>query len=143
MTTLGDFTATGIDGTDTDLAAYQGQVVLVVNTASQCGFTPQYQGLQELHRAYAARGFSVLGFLLVYGLVALASLRVPLAGNTLRRRALVGGGCLLAVLAVAIGYLWGVVGHQNGLVLSFMALMAIGAALVKRRLAGIRSGETP
>jgi glutathione peroxidase len=62
MTTLQDFSARANDGTDVDLAAYSGQVVLVVNTASQCGFTPQYQGLQELHRAYAARGFSVLGF---------------------------------------------------------------------------------
>ncbi|QBR92832.1 glutathione peroxidase [Nocardioides euryhalodurans] len=62
MTTLGDFSATGIDGTDTDLSAYEGNVVLVVNTASQCGFTPQYQGLQELHDTYAERGFTVLGF---------------------------------------------------------------------------------
>ena len=62
MTTLGDFSATGIDGTDTDLSSYEGNVVLVVNTASQCGFTPQYQGLQELHDTYAERGFTVLGF---------------------------------------------------------------------------------
>jgi glutathione peroxidase len=61
-TTLGDFKATGIDGTEVDLAAYAGQVVLVVNTASQCGFTPQYQGLQQLQAAYAERGFTVLGF---------------------------------------------------------------------------------
>ncbi len=62
MTRLSDFTATAIDGTETDLAAYDGQVVLVVNTASQCGFTPQYAGLQQLHDAYADRGFAVLGF---------------------------------------------------------------------------------
>jgi glutathione peroxidase len=62
MTTLGDFKATGIDGTEVDLAAYEGQVVLVVNTASQCGFTPQYEGLQQLQAAYADRGFTVLGF---------------------------------------------------------------------------------
>ena len=62
MTTLGDFKATAIDGTETDLATYEGRVVLVVNTASQCGFTPQYQGLQKLHDTYAGRGFSVLGF---------------------------------------------------------------------------------
>jgi glutathione peroxidase len=62
MTTLQDFSARANDGTDVDLAAYSGQVVLVVNTASQCGFTPQYQGLQELHQAYADQGFSVLGF---------------------------------------------------------------------------------
>lgn len=60
--TLHDFTARTIDGQDQDLAAYDGQVVLVVNTASQCGFTPQYQGLQELHDRYADQGFAVLGF---------------------------------------------------------------------------------
>jgi glutathione peroxidase len=62
MTTLGDFTATAIDGTETGLAAYEGQVVLVVNTASQCGFTPQYAGLQALQDTYGERGFTVLGF---------------------------------------------------------------------------------
>ena len=62
MTSLQDFSARSIDGRDIDLSAYQGQVVLVVNTASQCGFTPQYQGLQQLHDAYAERGFAVLGF---------------------------------------------------------------------------------
>jgi glutathione peroxidase len=62
MATLGDFRATSIDGQDTALSAYEGQVVLVVNTASRCGFTSQYAGLQELHDAYGERGFSVLGF---------------------------------------------------------------------------------
>jgi glutathione peroxidase len=62
MTRLADFTATAIDGSETDLATYDGQVVLVVNTASECGFTPQYAGLQELHDSYADRGFAVLGF---------------------------------------------------------------------------------
>ncbi len=62
MTSLQDFTATAIDGTPTPLAPYDGQVVLVVNTASKCGFTPQYRGLQELQANYAERGFSVLGF---------------------------------------------------------------------------------
>jgi glutathione peroxidase len=62
MTSLGDFTATSIDGKDADLSAYDGKVTLVVNTASQCGFTPQYKGLQELHDAYADLGFAVLGF---------------------------------------------------------------------------------
>ena len=62
MTTLGDFTATTIDGKDQELSAYDGEVLLVVNTASQCGFTPQYQGLQKLQDQYADRGFAVLGF---------------------------------------------------------------------------------
>ena len=78
-------------------------------------------------------GFSVLGFLLVYGLVAIACLRTPLAGSSPRRRMLVGGTCLVAVLAVALGYLWGVVGHHNGLLLGFVGLMGVGGAPVGRR----------
>jgi glutathione peroxidase len=62
MTTLGDFDARSIDGAQVDLSSYGGQVVLVVNTASQCGFTGQYKGLQELQDHYAAQGFTVLGF---------------------------------------------------------------------------------
>jgi glutathione peroxidase len=62
MTTLGDFKATTIDGVEADLSTYEGQVVLVVNTASQCGLTGQYAGLQELYDTYAERGFTVLGF---------------------------------------------------------------------------------
>jgi glutathione peroxidase len=62
MSSLSDFSARSIDGAEVDLAAYDGQVVLVVNTASQCGFTPQYQGLQDLHDRFADQGFSVLGF---------------------------------------------------------------------------------
>jgi len=61
-TTLGDFHATTIDGKDQDLGTYVGDVVLVVNTASKCGLTPQYEGLQQLHDTYAARGLTVLGF---------------------------------------------------------------------------------
>jgi glutathione peroxidase len=61
-TTLADFHATAIDGSDRDLGSYLGEVVLVVNTASQCGFTPQYAGLQALQDTYAERGFTVLGF---------------------------------------------------------------------------------
>ena len=61
-TTLADFTATTIEGKDQDLGTYVGDVVLVVNTASKCGFTPQYEGLQTLYDTYAARGFTVLGF---------------------------------------------------------------------------------
>jgi glutathione peroxidase len=62
MTTISDFHATSIDGQDVDLGSYAGEVVLVVNTASQCGFTPQYAGLQKLQDTYAERGFTVLGF---------------------------------------------------------------------------------
>lgn len=62
MPSLTDFSAQAIDGSEVDLADYADRVVLVVNTASQCGFTPQYSGLQELHDTYADRGFTVLGF---------------------------------------------------------------------------------
>jgi glutathione peroxidase len=62
QTTLADFHATSLDGRDVDLADYRGKVVLVVNTASQCGFTPQLEGLQELQARYADQGFTVLGF---------------------------------------------------------------------------------
>ena len=62
MTSLSDFSAAAIDGTDTDLSQYDGKVVLVVNTASQCGFTGQYKGLQQLQDTYADQGLVVLGF---------------------------------------------------------------------------------
>lgn len=62
MTVLSDFDATSLDGQPVDLSSYDGQVVLVVNTASKCGFTPQYEGLQELYDQYGAQGFTVLGF---------------------------------------------------------------------------------
>ncbi|WP_288380281.1 glutathione peroxidase [uncultured Massilia sp.] len=57
-----DFSANSLDGQPVNLERFRGQVLLVVNTASACGFTPQYKGLEELHRQYGARGLAVLGF---------------------------------------------------------------------------------
>ena len=62
MAGIYDFTATSLAGEDVALKQYEGQVLLIVNTASACGFTPQYKGLEVLQQKYAARGFSVLGF---------------------------------------------------------------------------------
>src|SRR3989449_9888992 len=57
-----NFTMKSIDGKAVDLSKYQGRVVLMVNVASECGFTPQYAGLEQLHKKYAAKGLSILGF---------------------------------------------------------------------------------
>jgi glutathione peroxidase len=60
--TLSDFSARSIAGEELQLSRYDGQVVLVVNTASQCGFTPQYEGLEALYEQYEPQGLVVLGF---------------------------------------------------------------------------------
>ena len=57
-----DLTVRAADGSDVAMSDYAGQVLLIVNTASKCGFTPQYTGLEELHRRFGARGFKVLAF---------------------------------------------------------------------------------
>ncbi len=56
------FSAKTLDGKDRSLADFTGQVLVIVNVASKCGFTPQYEGLETLYRTYKERGFSVLGF---------------------------------------------------------------------------------
>ena len=62
MAAIYDFSAQSLSGEEVALKRFEGQVLLIVNTASACGFTPQYRGLQELHKRYADRGFAVLGF---------------------------------------------------------------------------------
>ncbi|HJL20251.1 MAG TPA: glutathione peroxidase [Sandaracinaceae bacterium LLY-WYZ-13_1] len=62
MTTLHDFTMKTIDGDERSLEDYAGKAVLVVNVASECGLTPQYEGLEKLHETYGDRGLAVLGF---------------------------------------------------------------------------------
>ena len=62
MPTLSDFTARSITGTEVPLSDYTGQLVLVVNTASKCGLTPQYAGLEELWASHGSEGLVVLGF---------------------------------------------------------------------------------
>jgi glutathione peroxidase len=62
MTSVYDFTAKTLAGQDVPLGAYKGQVLLIVNTASKCGFTPQYAGLEKLYEALHPKGLTVLGF---------------------------------------------------------------------------------
>ena len=62
MTTVYDFEAQSINGKPVALKQFKGKVLLIVNTASACGFTPQFAGLEELHKTYAAKGLTVLGF---------------------------------------------------------------------------------
>jgi glutathione peroxidase len=62
MSTVYDFEALQIDGKPVPLSQFKGQAMLIVNTASACGFTPQFAGLEELHQAYGKKGLVVLGF---------------------------------------------------------------------------------
>ena len=62
MTTVYDFKAKSLQGQDTNLADFKGQVLLIVNTASKCGFTPQYEGLEKLYKDMHGKGLTVLGF---------------------------------------------------------------------------------
>ncbi len=62
MTSIYSFSARTLGGEEVSLDRYRGKVLLIVNTASECGFTPQYAGLQKLYETYAGRDFEILGF---------------------------------------------------------------------------------
>jgi glutathione peroxidase len=62
MTSIYDFSARAIDGSEVSLADYKGRALLIVNTASKCGFTPQYAGLEKLYKQFGPKGLTVLGF---------------------------------------------------------------------------------
>jgi glutathione peroxidase len=62
MPSIYDFEALAIDGQPVALSAYRGQVMLIVNTASACGFTPQFAGLEQLHQQFGTQGLAVFGF---------------------------------------------------------------------------------
>lgn len=62
MSSVYDFSAARINGQEAQLSDYRGEVLLVVNTASKCGFTPQLEGLEELHKKYSEQGLRILGF---------------------------------------------------------------------------------
>lgn len=62
MSSVYDFKARSLDGKEIDLKKFEGKVLLIVNTASECGFTPQYEGLEEIYRQFKDKGVEVLGF---------------------------------------------------------------------------------
>lgn len=62
MKTIYDFTAKSNKGKEVDLSQFKGQVLLIVNTASKCGFTPQYKGLEDLYKKYKGQGLAIIGF---------------------------------------------------------------------------------
>lgn len=62
MTTIYDFNAKDLNGNEVDFAQFKDKVLLIVNTASKCGFTPQFEGLEELHQSYKEQGLVVIGF---------------------------------------------------------------------------------
>jgi glutathione peroxidase len=62
MASIYDFKAKSLDGREVSLAQFKGQALLIVNTASKCGFTPQYEGLEKLYEAYKEKGLTILGF---------------------------------------------------------------------------------